>query len=111
LSDSTASADTESANWDSSEAMSEAASENGGVRIEEAAATRRSKGPELNGRLLQLFLQILILSLPGAILRQQLLEDASSECVQVLGKTERQRFLAKSIFESAVSIATSKLGG
>jgi hypothetical protein len=90
LSDSTVSADTELANWDSSEAMSEAASENGGVRIEGAAATRQSKGPELTGQLLQLFLQILILSLPGAILRQQLLEDASSKCVQVLGKTERQ---------------------
>jgi hypothetical protein len=90
--------------------MSEAAPENGGVRIKGAVATHRSKGPELTGQLLQLFLQILILSLAGAILRQQLLEDAGSKCVHVLGKTEKQRFLARSIFESAVSTATSKLG-
>jgi hypothetical protein len=91
--------------------MSEAASENGGVRIEGAVAACRSKGTELTGQLLQLLLQILILSLAGAILHQQLLEDTGSKCVQVLGKTERQRFLAKFIFESAVPTSTSKLGG
>jgi hypothetical protein len=46
----------------------------------------------------------------GTILRQQLLEDASSELVQILRKIERQCFLARFIFKSAVTTATSKLG-
>jgi hypothetical protein len=44
LSSRTASADTELARWDSSEEMSEAASENGNVRIEKAAAAFRGEG-------------------------------------------------------------------
>jgi hypothetical protein len=43
-SDSAASADTMLANWDSSEAMSEAASENEGVRTEGAEAACQSEG-------------------------------------------------------------------
>jgi hypothetical protein len=32
----------------------------------------------------------MVLNFAGAILRQQLLEDVGSECVQILEKTERQ---------------------
>jgi hypothetical protein len=48
------------------------------------------KNPKLTGHLLQLFPQILVLNLAGVILRQQLLEDIGSKCIQILGKTERQ---------------------
>jgi hypothetical protein len=44
LSSSTASADIELASWDSSEEMSEAASENGSVRTERAAKHFEAKG-------------------------------------------------------------------
>jgi hypothetical protein len=37
-------------------------------------------------------------------------EDAGSELIQTLRKIERQCFLARFIFKSAVTIATSKLG-
>jgi hypothetical protein len=47
LSDSTALADIELANWDSSEAMSEAESGDGGMRAERTAAEFRSKGTQV----------------------------------------------------------------
>jgi hypothetical protein len=39
------------------------------------------------------------------------MEDASSELIQILRKIEGQHFLARFIFKSTVTIATSKLGG
>jgi hypothetical protein len=92
--------------------MSEAESRNEDVRAERTAAEFSKQGdPELTQQLFQSFLQVLVLNLAGAVLCQQLLKDVGSKCVQLLRKAERQRFLAKSIFEPAVSTATSKLGG
>jgi hypothetical protein len=103
LSSSTASADIELASRDSSEEMSEAASENGNVRAERATVEFRGKGS---------WAYLIASPAPaGAILCQQLLEDAGLERIQILWKIERQCFLARFIFKSAVTTATSKLGG
>jgi hypothetical protein len=93
---------------DSSEEMSEAASENGKMRNGEGNSSI------LRQRVLGLpdsFSKLLVLRFADTILCQQLLEDVGSGRIQILRKIEGQRFLARFIFKSVVTTTTSKLGG
>jgi hypothetical protein len=105
------SADTELASWDSSEATSDAASENGSMRVEGAIAAVQSEGTRA-----YLTISPDPFSNPDTESCRHDTSPAASEDVgpkrvQILWETERQWVMVEFIFEPAASTATSKLRG